>query len=112
MLNEPSTLEAPEETFPRQGPLLESDDLAARRPACFFDQGRICGADCMAFLPARPEGSAYLGETWAECHVLVSADRLARHLIILTQVASAREARLRKEAEDRNRPRPGVPEVR
>lgn len=71
---------------PQEGaepPLPQNSGLA-----CFMNQDRICGADCMAFLPQVPEGDTYKGEQWAHCHLLVNADRAGRHLIILASVGS------------------------
>lgn len=56
--------------------------------ACFMNQDRVCGSDCMAFLPQVPDGSQYIGEQWAHCHLLVNADRAGRHLVILASVGS------------------------
>ena len=56
--------------------------------ACFMNQDRICGADCMAFLPQVPEGITFQGEQWAHCHLLVNADRAGRHLVVLASVGS------------------------
>lgn len=52
---------------------------------CFLQQERVCGADCMAFLPQPPQGVHYQGEQWAHCQLLVNADRVGRHLVIITQ---------------------------
>ena len=62
----------------------ETDD---RGSACFLDQGRICGADCKAFIDP-PSGKAYLGENWANCHILVNLDRAGRNLGLLARFAS------------------------
>jgi hypothetical protein len=73
------------------------DELSPEmKGACPFDQTRICGPDCMAFLPQPPEGRAYLGENWAHCHLLVNADRVGRHAAIAANELSA----LRKALED------------
>lgn len=40
----------------------------------------------MAYLPQAPEGVHYQGVSWAHCHLLVCADRTARHLVVLTEV--------------------------
>lgn len=56
--------------------------------ACFMNQDRICGSDCMAYLPQAPEGDWYKGEQWAHCHLLVNADRAGRHLVVLANVGS------------------------
>jgi hypothetical protein len=50
---------------------------------CFIAQDRICGPDCMAFLPQAPTGPTYLGEQWPHCMVLVSLEKGARHLTII-----------------------------
>lgn len=52
-------------------------------PACYRDQCRICGPDCMAFLPQVPEGPVYVGEQWAHCLILVNQERTGRHLVVL-----------------------------
>lgn len=79
--------------------------------ACFMNQDRICGADCMAFLPQVPEGTAYTGEQWAHCHLLVNADRTGRHLVVLAAVGS-KIAGLQRKADaeaTRSQKPPGVP---
>lgn len=42
----------------------------------------------MAFLSKRPSGSAFIGEQWASCHLLVNADRAGRHLVVLADVGT------------------------
>lgn len=76
--------------------------------ACFISQQRVCGPDCMAFLPQPPEGPAYIGEQWAHCMVLVNTDRVGRHLVVLTDVVSKAASRfMQKQAEaTRNQPAP------
>jgi hypothetical protein len=54
--------------------------------SCFLNQDRICGADCMAHLPQAPEGPSYLGENWAHCLLLVDAERVGKHLVILVDL--------------------------
>lgn len=56
--------------------------------ACFLDQGRICGPDCMSYLSARPEGKHYIGEHWPSCHLLVNVDRMGRHLVVLADIGT------------------------
>lgn len=51
--------------------------------ACFITQDRVCGPDCMAFLPQAPKGETYLGQQWPHCLVLVSIEKGARHLTII-----------------------------
>jgi hypothetical protein len=65
---------------------------AGTGPACFLDQSRICGADCMAYLTKPPEGQAYQGEQWAHCHLLVNVDRTGRHLGIITTLVRNQQA--------------------
>lgn len=55
-------------------------------PSCYRDQLRVCGPDCMAFLPQAPEGDTYKGEQWAHCQLLVNNDRMGRHLVILVSL--------------------------
>lgn len=71
--------------------------------ACFQDQGRICGSDCMAYLPQPPAGTAYQGENWAHCLLLVNAERAGKHVIIIADLLK----RSKSEA-TRNQAPPGV----
>lgn len=88
---------------------MENDDESLNGPACFLDQARICGPDCMSFLTKPPEGPAYLGETWAKCHLLVNVDRVGRHLVVLADIQN-RVFRMReKEAADTARASQPVP---
>ena len=56
--------------------------------ACFLAQDRICGPDCMAYLPQVPEGPAYVGEQWAHCLLLVNAERAGKHLVVLASIVT------------------------
>jgi|SRR5690606_10009318 len=80
-------------------------------PACFFSQDRICGSDCMAYLPTPPQGQAYLGEQWAHCHVLVNVDRVGRHLVVLASTASELVKHFKDEAADRKRSQPNTVKI-
>ncbi len=67
------------------------DDAQAGTPstlACFMDQGRVCGPDCMAYLPQAPGEPDYQGENWAHCHLLINAHRGGKHLVIIAGAAS------------------------
>jgi hypothetical protein len=86
------------------------DDVDPEGPACFLNQERICGPDCIAYLSRPPEGTAYLGEQWARCHLLVNADRAGRHLVVLASTIGAIHTHVKTEAADRSRPKP-VPET-
>lgn len=61
-------------------------------PLCFINNTRVCGPDCMAFLPQAPSGDDYKGEQWAHCHLLVNAHRSGKHLTILANVHSQANA--------------------
>ena len=61
-------------------------------PACYRDQFRICGPDCMAYLPQVPDGSVYVGEQWAHCLLLVSHERSGRHLVVLADTLTKHAA--------------------
>lgn len=80
--------------------------------ACWLDQHRLCGPDCAAFLTKPPDGVAYQGEGWARCLLLVNADRVGRHLVIITQITDRLERQRRTEVADQKRPSPSVPEVK
>lgn len=77
---------------------------------CFLAQERICGPDCMAYLPQVPEGEQFKGEQWAHCHLLVNADRTGRHIVVLanlgTKLYSLKSKASAEEA--RKQPPPGV----
>jgi hypothetical protein len=78
--------------------------------ACYRDQNRICGPDCMAYLPQKPEGTAYIGEQWAHCHLLVNADRVGRHLVVIADT-NYKLASIQRKAEAeaiRTKKAPGV----
>lgn len=53
-----------------------------------MSQTRVCGPDCMAYLPQVPEGKDFTGEQWAHCMLLVNAHRAGKHLVILANVTS------------------------
>jgi hypothetical protein len=60
--------------------------------ACFIDQHRVCGADCMSYLPQAPEGAAYQGENWAHCLLLVNSERTGKHVVILVDLLKKAQA--------------------
>lgn len=74
--------------------------------ACFLNQDRVCGADCMAFLPTAPQGVAYIGQQWAHCLLLVNAERTGKHLIVLADIGNKLVASKRQE--EREKKAPGV----
>lgn len=69
---------------------------------CFLDDGRECGADCMAYVEA-PEGPDYVDRQWANCMLLVNIHRTGKHLIVLASCASNAEKASKNEAADRAR---------
>jgi len=71
--------------------------------ACYRDQPRVCGPDCMAHLPQVPDGPAYQGENWAHCLLLVNSERVGKHLIILADLLKKAQANAA-----RNQQPPGV----
>jgi len=71
---------------------LSDEKEPASGLACFIAQDRVCGPDCMAFLPQAPTGATYLGQQWAHCLVLVSVEKGARHLTILAGEATKASA--------------------
>lgn len=88
-MTDPNTL-APDDGMPEQ---VYSPNMTERMgPSCFLNQERVCGPDCMAYLTKPPEGPAYMGEQWAQCHLLVNADRTGRHLSIITTLVRNQQA--------------------
>lgn len=79
------------------------DDDRRNGLVCFLDQNRPCGSDCMAFLVDRPEGNDYRAQQWANCMLLVSTHRSAKHLTILAQVTDAFVQKTRAQAADQVR---------
>ena len=55
--------------------------------ACFLDQGRFCGPDCMAFVTV-PEPSTHVDVAQVRCVLLTSVERAGRSLNILGQIAN------------------------
>ena len=50
---------------------------------CFLDSSRPCTAECMAFLPARPEGQDYESQTWSACMLLVNVHKMGKHAVAI-----------------------------
>jgi len=89
-------------------PSNEEHVVAAEPPRgnglyCFIDNGRECGADCMAYLTDAPEGHDYRGQQWANCQLLVNTHRAAKHLTILAQVTDVFLQKTRVHAADQAR---------
>jgi len=57
----------------------------------------------MAFLAQSPVGATYVGQQWAHCLLLVSAEKTSRHLTIIAGETSKAAA-----AEQRKAPAPGI----
>lgn len=78
---------------------------------CFLTADRVCGPDCMAFV-TNPTASqkSELSEQQQHCSLLVSAERVGRHLPIIASILNAacttleaREKRSKIEDADRRR---------
>jgi len=68
---------------------------------CFFDDGRVCGPACMAFVthPKVAAGSE-LSKQQAKCVLMHSAERLGRNLVVLTgAIAGLVKDQQRKDAD-------------
>lgn len=70
---------------------MADDDPPAGSLGCFIRQERLCGPDCMAFMPARPQGDSYNGQ-WANCMLLVNAERIGKHLVIVVDLLKKNSA--------------------
>ena len=103
------------ETPPEETPFLHHPDMKDDDPRnglmCFQDQTRECGAGCMAYLVEPPEGNDYRGHQWANCMLLVSAHRGAKHLTILAQVTDTFLRTARAQAADQARTAQAPPPV-
>lgn len=73
---------------------------------CFMDNIRQCGPDCMAYLPQVPQGTSYVGESWAHCKLLVASDQVGRHIVIIADLLH--KARATQMAQERSKAPPGV----
>lgn len=77
---------------PQDRPFIEAPDETTppkERLYCFLDAGRPCGAECMAFLPVRPEGPDYASDAWPACMLLVNLHKLGKHHVSLAQTGVA-----------------------
>lgn len=66
----------------------EQQLLTGNELFCFLDATRLCNMDCVAYLPARPEGKDYEGAAFSCCSLLVSAHRGGKHLTVLAQLGA------------------------
>ncbi len=80
---------------------------------CFFDSSRPCSAECMAFLPARPEGPDYEGQTWSACMILVNVHKTGKHAVALAAQGQNLLKHLKVvQADEKRGPLPQPPPVR
>lgn len=102
-MTQPDTpfLEKPEEHAPEEGRLY-----------CFLDSSRPCTSECVAFLPARPEGADYEGQQWTTCMLLVNLHKLGKHHVALASQGQSLLKHLRvKDADARRENQPLPPKV-
>lgn len=72
---------------------------------CFIVPERACGPDCMAFLKfggERPT-KTNLDDNQQNCTLLVNADRLARHVVIIASLLSNNQKKKRTAEQDKQR---------
>ncbi len=61
-----------------------ADEEKKRDELYCFVSDRLCGADCVAYLTEPPKGEDYAaGEPWTHCLLLVNAQRVGKHLVVL-----------------------------
>lgn len=67
------------------------DDTNKEGMHCFLNSERVCGADCMAFVAPieKPDHSDFIGKEWAQCHLLINAHRVGKHVAILAVTADS-----------------------
>lgn len=83
-------------------PNLMDDDPKKNGLVCFLDKARPCGADCMAFI-SNAEPSAHIGPQASQCLLLVSAEKLTRHVIIVAKLGSDALSLTKKKTQDEKR---------
>ncbi len=93
-------------------PFLHSPDILDDDPRnglmCFLNGDRQCGPDCMGWLTISAD-VATLDEQPSHCLLIVSAERLSRHAVILTKVVADSAARGRAHEQDRKREQQPTP---
>jgi hypothetical protein len=71
---------------------------------CFIEPTRACGPDCMAFMTyAADMKKTELDDNQRHCTLLVGADRVARHVVVLTSLFASAEQKKRTAAQDAQR---------
>ena len=55
---------------------------------CFLDSARPCQAECMAYLPVRPEGEDYQQAPFSSCMILVNLHKIGKHHVALAQAGA------------------------
>lgn len=78
------------------------------RLACFFDQSRFCGADCMAYKTI-PDKNAVLDGSQQNCVILSSIERTGRSLNIIGNILNEHLKLTRLQANDAKRGSPPPP---
>jgi len=80
---------------------------------CFLDSSRPCTAECMAFLPARPDGADYEGQTWSACMLLVNVHKMGKHAVAIASQGQNLLKHLKvAQADEKRGPLPPPPVVR
>lgn len=82
---------------------MDDDDSSTVMPMayCFVAPDRMCGPDCMAYLSR--EADVPIDPQQRHCLILVSAERLARHVSIGVKVASDIMSLMKTSDADRRR---------
>lgn len=84
--------------------MAEEESAMEAKMFCYRDAIRVCGPDCMAYLPQVPDGKAYTGENWAHCKMLVASDQVGRHVVIIADLLS--KMRATQATQERMKPPP------
>jgi len=97
-------------------PFIEKPDEhmpAGNELFCFLDSSRPCTPECMAFLPARPDGPDYENQQWPACMILVNLHKLGKHHVVLASQGQSLLKHLRvKSADEKRENQPPPPLVR
>ena len=72
---------------------------------CFIVPERVCGPECMAYAAygTEPPRNSDLDANQVHCTLLVSADRLARHAVIIASILAQGQKKQHTASQDKKR---------
>jgi hypothetical protein len=91
--------------------MSDLDDEPAGGLACFISDERVCGPSCMAFMTTPADVPAFSPQQ-RHCVVLVSAERVARHVVVGVKLMGDFVGHVKNTSADQQRMGQKPPEVR